>query len=152
MAASGWVSQSCKNTSGERVGRATNHAHGDGRTYKTRPPVNAWNRLHYDQWCLGSLQQMHVHPLLTPNYVLAGCNGTTRDCNNVCSCWCPNSYTSVSHSHFYAQGSVAVGFVDVQPGFLQLLSQTWVKCTSLDSSRCVVYSGIRFKAIWAASK
>ena len=39
-------------------------------------------------------------------------------------------------------GAVAVGFGKVQPGFLQLLlTQTWVKCTSLDSSRCVVYSG-----------
>ena len=38
-----------------------------------------------------------------------------------------------------------VGFLEVQPGFLQpLLTQTWVKCTSLDSSRRVVYSGIRF--------
>ena len=47
----------------------------------------------------------------------------------------------------------AVGFVDVQLSFLQLLlTQTWVKRTSLDSSRCVVYSGIRFKAIRAASK
>ena len=45
-------------------------------------------------------------------------------------------------------------FVDVQPGFfLQLLlTHTWVKCTSIDSSRCVVSSGIRFKAIRAASK
>ena len=48
---------------------------------------------------------------------------------------------------------VTVRFVEVQPGFLQLLpTQTWVKCASLDSSRCVVYSGIRFKAIRAASK
>ena len=30
------------------------------------------------------------------------------------------------------------------------LNQTWVKCTSLDSSRCVVYSGIRFRMIRAA--
>ena len=43
-------------------------------------------------------------------------------------------------------------FVEVQPGFLQvLLTQTWVKCTALNSSRCAVYSGVRFKAIWAAS-
>ena len=71
-----------------------------------------------------------------------------------CSCWCPNQYTSVSHYYnFYAQGSVAVGFVDIQAGCLQLLlTQTWVKCTSLDSSRCAVYSGIRFKAIRAVSK
>ena len=53
----------------------------------------------------------------------------------------------------YARVSAAVGFADVQPGFLQLLlTQTWVKCTSLNSSKCVVYSGIRFKAIQAASK
>ena len=53
----------------------------------------------------------------------------------------------------YAQGSIAVGFLDVKPGFLRLLlTQTWVKCTSLYSSRCVVYSGVRFKAIQAASK
>ena len=49
--------------------------------------------------------------------------------------------------------AIMVGFVDVQPGFLQLLqTQTWVKCTSLDSSRCVVYYGIRLKVIRAASK
>ena len=51
------------------------------------------------------------------------------------------------------QKSGVVGFVDVHPGFLQLLlTQTWVKCTSLNSSRCVVYSGIRFKAIRAVSE
>ena len=39
-------------------------------------------------------------------------------------------------------------FGEVQPGFLRLfLAQTWVKSTSLDSSKCVVYSGIRFKGI-----
>ena len=27
-----------------------------------------------------------------------------------------------------------------------------MKCPSLDSSKCVVYSGVRFKVIWAASK
>ena len=49
--------------------------------------------------------------------------------------------------------AIASNLGEVQPGFLQLLlTQAWVKCTSLDSSRCVVYSGIRFKAIWAASK
>ena len=49
--------------------------------------------------------------------------------------------------------AIAGHFGEVKPGFLQLLlTQTWVKCTSLDSSRCVVYSGIRFKAIRAASK
>ena len=48
--------------------------------------------------------------------------------------------------------SVGVGFVGVQLGFLQLLlTQTWVKCTSLDSSKCVIYSGIRVMAIPAAS-
>ena len=52
----------------------------------------------------------------------------------------------------HTQQSVAVGFVVIQPSFLQLLTQTWVMCTSLDSSRCVVYSGIRFKAIRAISK
>ena len=57
------------------------------------------------------------------------------------------THTSDCHCYnFVALVSVAVGFVYVQPGFLQLLlSQTWVKCTSLDSSRCVVYSGIRFR-------
>ena len=39
-------------------------------------------------------------------------------------------------------------FGEVQLGFLQLLlTPTWVKCTSLDSSRCVVYFGVRFNAI-----
>ena len=53
-----------------------------------------------------------------------------------------NAATGIHH----ALVSVAVGCVDVQPGFLQvLLTQTWLKRTSLDS-------GIRFKAIWAASK
>ena len=48
--------------------------------------------------------------------------------------------------------SVVVGLEGIQHGFLQLiLTKTWVKCTSLDSSRCVVNSGIRFKAIQAAS-
>ena len=55
--------------------------------------------------------------------------------------------------NFHTLVSILVGFVEVQPGFLQLfLNQTWVKCTSLDSSRCVVYFGIRFHSIWAASK
>ena len=41
-----------------------------------------------------------------------------------------------------ARLSVAVGLEGIQLGFLQLiLTQTWVKCTSFDSSRCVVYSG-----------
>ena len=73
---------------------------------------------------------------------------------NVCSCWCPDSYTSDSHCYnFHARVSIAVGFVDVQPDFLQvLLTQIWVKCTSLDALTCVVYSGIRFRAIRAASK
>ena len=49
--------------------------------------------------------------------------------------------------------AVAVDFSDVQPCFLQLfLTQTWVKCTLLDSSRCLVYSGIIFKVIQAAGK
>ena len=53
----------------------------------------------------------------------------------------------------YALVSVAVGLEGVQPRFLLLiLTQTRVKCTSLNSSRCVVYSGKRFKAIRAASK
>ena len=48
---------------------------------------------------------------------------------------------------------VSVGFVDVQPDFLQLLpTQTWVKYTSWDSSRCVVYSGLRVRTIRVASK
>ena len=177
MAAGGWVSKSCKNFFGERVGRARNNAHGNRRPYQTRPPINAWSRLHYDQWCLGNLQQMRMHLLLTPMtfpreslltrniagligccincfHVLDGCNCTTRACHNVCSCWGPNSYTSVKHCYnVYALRAVAVGFVEVQPGFLQLLlTQTWTKCTSLDSSRCVVYSDIRFKVIRAASK
>ena len=41
---------------------------------------------------------------------------------------------------------------DVQPSFQLLLPQTWAKCTLWDSSRCVVYAGIRFKVILAASK
>ena len=50
------------------------------------------------------------------------------------------TFISYCYNVFYAQGAVAVGFADVQPGFLQLLlTQTWAKCTSLDSSRCVVY-------------
>ena len=53
----------------------------------------------------------------------------------------------------YARVSVAFGLEGVQPDFLQLaLTQTWVKCTSLDFSRCVVYSGIKIAAIRAASK
>ena len=36
MAAGGWASKSCKNSFGERVGRATNYAHGNGRPYQTR--------------------------------------------------------------------------------------------------------------------
>ena len=49
--------------------------------------------------------------------------------------------------------AIAGHFGEVQPGFLQLLlTQTRVKCTSLDLSRCVVYSDIRCKAIRAASK
>ena len=52
-----------------------------------------------------------------------------------------------------ARVPVAVGLEGVQPGFLQLfLTQTWVKCTLLDSSRCAVYSVIIFKMIRAASK
>ena len=43
-----------------------------------------------------------------------------------------------SHQRPYVLGSIGVGFVAVQLGFLQLLlTRTWVKCTSLDSSRCV---------------
>ena len=44
----------------------------------------------------------------------------------------------------HARQSITVFFVDVQPGFLQLLlTQTGVKCTSLNPSTCVVYySGI----------
>ena len=54
---------------------------------------------------------------------------------------------------FLTLRGVANQFGEVQPGFLQLLlTQTWVKCTLLNSSRCVVYSGIRFKAIRPASK
>ena len=79
---------------------------------------------------------------------------SARACCNVCSCWCLNTYTSVRHCYsFHARMFVGVCLVAVQFGFLQLLqTQTWVKCTSLDSLRCVVYSGIKFEAIWAASK
>ena len=61
----------------------------------------------------------------------------------------------VEHFTFILMALVAIAgrFGDIKPGFWQLLlTQTWVKCTSLDSSRCVVYSGITFKAIRAASK
>ena len=54
---------------------------------------------------------------------------------------------------FFALVAIAGHYGEIKSGFLQLhLIQTWVKCISLDSSRCVVYSGIRFKAIRAASK
>ena len=33
-----------------------------------------------------------------------------------------------------------------------ILTRTWVKCTSLDSSRCAVYFGTKTNAISAASK
>ena len=43
--------------------------------------------------------------------------------------------TDILPSAIATIASVAVGFVDVQPGFLQLLlTQTWLMCTSLDSS------------------
>ena len=63
-------------------------------------------------------------------------------------------YLLLLHSLFlYARMSIVAGFVSVQSRFLQLfLTQTWVKCTSLDSSRSVVYFGTRFMAIWRASK
>ena len=95
-------------------------------SYQTCLPINAWSRLHYDQWCLlCSLQQMHV---LVTNSKHCGSDWLlrkpltfmfwtvaivpTRACHNVCS------YTSISHCYnFYAQGSVTVGSVDVQPGF-----------------------------------
>ena len=61
--------------------------------------------------------------------------------------------SAIACYRFCALKGIAGHFGEVQPGFLQLLlTQTWVKCTSLDSSRCVVYSDIRFKAIRAASK
>ena len=48
---------------------------------------------------------------------------------------------------------IGAGFVSVHSGLLQLsLGQTWVRCSSLNSSRCAVYCGSRFKAIWTASK
>ena len=65
IAASGWVSKSCKINLGKSVDRATSYKHGNGRHYQTFLPINVWSRLRYDQWCLGSLQQMHVHPLMT---------------------------------------------------------------------------------------
>ena len=82
-------------------------------------------------------------------YIQDRFNGNACACCNVYSCWCPDLYTSVSHCYrFCALRAIAGHFGEVQPGFLQLLlTQTWVKCTSLDSSRCVVYSGIRVKAI-----
>ena len=81
-------------------------------------------------------------------------SGTARSCRDVCSCWSLDTYTSDRHCYnFHVLASIAVGFVEAQPGFLQLfLTQTLVKCTSLDSSRCVAYSGIRFMVIWAASE
>ena len=62
--------------------------------------------------------------------------------------------TSVRYCYnFHVLVTVGVGFLGVQPGFLQLLpTQTWVKCASLDSPRCVVYSGVKFKAIRASIK
>ena len=75
-------------------------------------------------------------------------------CRNVCSCWRPGSAPwTVAIVLYDTRRATAAGFVEVQPGFLQLLlTQTWVKRTALDSSRCVVYIGIKFKAIRAASK
>ena len=75
-------------------------------------------------------------------------------CYNVWWCWCPNLYTTDSYCYrVCALKGLAGHFGKVQTGFLQLLlTQTWVKRTSLNSSRCVVYSSTRFKAIRAASK
>ena len=67
----------------------------------------------------------------------------------------PLIHILVEHStfSFLTLRGVSNQFGEVQTGFLQLLlTQTWMKCTSLDSTRCVVYSGIRFKAIRASSK
>ena len=59
------------------------------------------------------------------------------------------SSASLPTPHMY----IGANFVSVKSGFLQfLLTQTSVKCTSLDSSRCVVYFGTRFETIWTASK
>ena len=59
------------------------------------------------------------------------------------------SSASLPTPHMY----IGADFVSVKSGFLQfLLTQTSVKCTSLDSSRCVVYFGTRFETIWTASK
>ena len=53
----------------------------------------------------------------------------------------------------YARMSIGACFVNVQSGFLQLLlTQTWVKCTSLNSSRRVAYFGKILEAVWTASK
>ena len=77
---------------------------------------------------------------------------TTNDVQAVCNRCACNHY-QLQTLRYDTRLWVVVGFGEVQPGFLQLiLTQTWVKCTLLDSSRCVVYSGIRFKAIQAASK
>ena len=96
------------------------------------------------QWVwLAIAQALYFH-------FLDSCNGTTRACSNVCLCWCPDTYTSIRYCYnFHALMSIGVGFVGVQTDFLQLLlTQTSVTCTSLDSSRWVVYSGIKCSG-WA---
>ena len=76
-------------------------------------------------------------------YSQDGFNGNAHTCCNVCSCWCLDLHTSVSHCYrFCALSGLAGHFGKIQ---------RWVKCTSLDSSRCVFYSGIRFKSSRAAS-
>ena len=114
-----------------------------------------WKHFETNYLTTNSLQQMHVAPVTNFKhcglqkcvwlamalaaffYIQDGFNGNARACN-VYSCWCPDLYTSVSHCYrFCTLIAIAGYFGEVQPGFLQLLTQTWVKCTSLDSSRCV---------------
>ena len=75
-----------------------------------------------------------------------GFSNGTRICLNV-RC-CASSPFSINACLYTSSG-----FVNVYFGFLQLfLSQTRVRWTSLNSSRCLVYFGNRFQAIRAASK
>ena len=62
-----------------------------------------------------------------------------------------NAVKVITSSNVRTITSVGQSRVSKITGLSFILTQTWLKYPSLDSSRCVVYSGIRFKAIRAAS-
>ena len=91
--------------------------------------------------------------ILSTNYLTVANCQSVRSSIVGCRCAKPLHLQNVNRKHTAKNIAIVGHFGEVQPGFLQLLlTQTCVKCTSLDSSRCVVHSGIRFEAIWAASK